>query len=351
MAAPREIAWRIFAEEYNSSNCEQGGGGEREPSYIVTPLGARVNRLFVVGVVTDVENIGGEEEPMWRARLSDPTGVFYLSAGRYQPEASAILSKLKPPAFAAVIGKVRTYKPDEGTLYLSIRPEVIKVVDEEIRDYWVLETCRSLWRRLDAMQEVLKMESPAKGELKALGYSESLAEGLLAAREHYRQIPIDRYMSMLGDALRFLLPEYEVAPEMREGVSRKREIGALEEDSGGSKGKHGEDDGKEGMEGESEDERKTALGPPENVQEKAKTQKKQDDETKKEKELEALEEKVLKIIESLDKDSKGAVWDGIFEKAKAEKINKDRLDEALNSLLEKGVIYEPTLGRIRRVVE
>ena len=47
-----------------------------------------------------------DEEPMWRARVSDPTGVFYLSAGQYQPEAAIALSKIKPPTYVAVIGKV-----------------------------------------------------------------------------------------------------------------------------------------------------------------------------------------------------------------------------------------------------
>src|SRR6266705_1127868 len=47
------------------------------PSYVVTPLGAKVNRVFVVGVITDVENVGSDIQPMWRARVSDPTGTFH----------------------------------------------------------------------------------------------------------------------------------------------------------------------------------------------------------------------------------------------------------------------------------
>lgn len=133
----REVAWRIFANEYNSSIHLETGVGDRAPSYVITPLGAKVNRLFVVGVITDVENIGTDTEPMWRARLSDPTGVFFISAGQYQPEAAQILSKIKPPKFVAVIGKSRTYSPEEGVMYVSIRPEIIKEVNSELRDYWV----------------------------------------------------------------------------------------------------------------------------------------------------------------------------------------------------------------------
>src|SRR5437879_8238384 len=111
----REVAWRLFASEYNDANLETEGTGERPPSYIVTPLGAKVNRVFVVGVITDVENVGTDGQPMWRARVSDPTGTFHVYAGQYQPEAAATLSKLKPPVFGAIVGKSRIYSPQPGT--------------------------------------------------------------------------------------------------------------------------------------------------------------------------------------------------------------------------------------------
>ena len=60
----REVAWRLFASEYNDANLETEGTGERPPSYVVTPLGAKVNRVFVVGVITDVENVGTDGQPM-----------------------------------------------------------------------------------------------------------------------------------------------------------------------------------------------------------------------------------------------------------------------------------------------
>ena len=47
------------------------------PSYVVTPLGAKVNRLFVIGVLTDIENVS-ENGELLRAHVSDPTGVFTL---------------------------------------------------------------------------------------------------------------------------------------------------------------------------------------------------------------------------------------------------------------------------------
>jgi hypothetical protein len=81
----REIAWRIFACEFNRSNLHISEGDERAPNYIITPTGVKCNRLFIVGVVTEVENIG-KENSLWRARVADPTGVFTVYAGQYQPE-------------------------------------------------------------------------------------------------------------------------------------------------------------------------------------------------------------------------------------------------------------------------
>src|SRR5207245_4549133 len=171
----REVAWRLFAGEYGESNFEVGGGGERAPTYVVTPRGARVNRLFVVGVLTDVESVGTDGQPMWRARISDPTGTFHVYAGQYQPEAGAKLAKVKPPAFAAIMGKSRTYSPEPGTVYTSIRPEMVKVVDENVRDYWILDASRSLKERLDAMREAQRMDPLTKDAFVALGYPEDVA--------------------------------------------------------------------------------------------------------------------------------------------------------------------------------
>ena len=97
----REVAHRAFALEFNASRHEIKGQGEKDPSFIVTPLGAKVNRIHVVGVCTDVEPVG-ESGEVWRARISDPSGVFSVYAGNYQPEAAlAISQRAKTPEATA----------------------------------------------------------------------------------------------------------------------------------------------------------------------------------------------------------------------------------------------------------
>ena len=292
----REVAWRLFAGEYNESNFEVGGSGDRAPTYVVTPLGARVNRLFVVGVLTDVENVGTDGQPMWRARVSDPTGTFHVYAGQYQPEAAAKLAKVKPPAFAAVMGKSRTYSPESGTVYTSIRPEMVKVVDENVRDYWILEACRSLKERLAAAREAQGMDPLTKDALVALGHREDVAEGLVAAVEHYGKVDLARYVSLLAESLRYLLPEHRAfAPEEPPAAA------------------------------------KPAARP-------AATKK--DDEA---------EDAVLALIGELDRDGKGAPWDAILDAAGKKGIRKEALEEAVNELLDKGLVYEPVLGRMKKI--
>ena len=290
----REIAWRVFAREYNDSTKEVSDGGERSPSYVVTPLGAKVNRLFAVGVLTDVENVATDEAPMWRARMSDPSGTFHIYSGQYQPEASASLAKIKPPAFAAVTGKSRLFSPEPGTTYASIRPEEVKIVDEGLRDYWILEACRSLRKRLEAMREAQKMDPVTKEELVALGVKSALAEGIVTAAGHYGKVDLSRYSSMLVEALTFLLPEARVV------VSEPEEEAAVS--------------------------KATATA-----------------------EQEALEERVLGIIGELDADGKGASWDAMVARAAKDDVDKDAMEEVVNSLLDKGLIYEPILGRMKKI--
>jgi RPA family protein len=309
----RETSWRVFAEEYASSTMEHTGEGDKPASYIVTPLGAKVNRMLVVGVVTEVEEVGEEDKPRYRAKIDDPTGTFFLSAGEYQPEAAAALSKISPPAFVAVVGKSRVYSPEEGVVYQSIRPERIRVVEGEARDYWVLETAKSTLTRIDAVQEALKMDQPSAGELIRLGYPENLAEGVVLALEYYKEVDLDRFRESVKDALRTVLPEGRKAPAREQ---RPRPATAAKPPLSEEDGK-AEEDASEELQGL---------------------------------EVDADEETVvLDIIDSLDKGPKGAQWEKIVEAAKAKKMDKVRLEEIISTLLDKGEVYEPELGMMKRI--
>jgi len=303
----REVAWRIFAEEYNSTILEHSGEGEKPVSYVITPLGAKINRLMVVGVVTDVESLGEEGKPRYRARIADPTGTYYVSAGEYQPSAAMALSKISPPAFAAVVGKSRAYTPETGVKYMSIRPERIREVDGEARDYWTLETAKSTLYRIDAVEDGLGMSSPSVAELMKLGYPENLADGVVRAIEYYKDIDLGRFRRTVRDALASMLPE------RGKGAPSRAEAPAAQRQPKASAGETKEEELQE-----------VSVGADE-------------------------EDTVLKIIESLDASGKGAQWDKIVDAAKAKRMDKVRLEEIVASLLDKGEIYEPELGMMKKI--
>lgn len=149
----REVAKRLFAHEFgNSKTIEKSGTDEFEPRYIQTELGDKVNRVFICGTITEVENVGKDDEII-RARIVDPTGVFVIYASHYQLEARADLEKIKVPEYVAIVGKVNAYSPPNGdTTILSIRPESVGVIDERTRNHWVAETSRLTLERVSASQ-------------------------------------------------------------------------------------------------------------------------------------------------------------------------------------------------------
>lgn len=154
MSAPmREVARRVFAGEFNSATYTfKESDDERAPVYLLLPTGERANRVFVVGTLTETEDIGDDSE-YWRGRIVDPTGTFFVYAGQYQPEAAAVLRELEAPRYVAVTGKPRTYDTDEGTTTVSVRPESITPVDEATRDQWVVETAERTLGRIQGFDD------------------------------------------------------------------------------------------------------------------------------------------------------------------------------------------------------
>ena len=192
MSVPtREVARRAFAREFNDASYTfKESDDERAPVYLLLPTGERANRVFVVGTLTETEDVGDESE-YWRGRVVDPTGTFFVYAGQYQPEAAGVLRDTEPPAYVAVTGKPRTYETDDGSVNVSLRPESITVVDAATRDRWVVET---------AERTVERLERFADGE----------GEYVAMAREHYGD-DVSEYREAVVEALEGI--EQEVAAE------------------------------------------------------------------------------------------------------------------------------------------
>ena len=176
----REVAHRVFAAELKESNLQSKEGQDQySPQYLITPTGAKCNRIFIVGTLTETENVGIDSE-FWRGRIVDPTGAFYVTAGQYQPEAAQVLAKTTPPEFIAVIGKPTTFTTKEGNVLTSIRAESMYIVDAATRDRWVVEAANLTAKRL----ERLKGNEP----------------DVVKAREHY-STDVGQYKAMVAMAV------------------------------------------------------------------------------------------------------------------------------------------------------
>jgi len=313
MGNPREPAFRIFADEFNRSSIKVEGEGEYSPNHVISPLGAKINRIFIVGVLTDVENMGDPDEPFFRAKVSDTTGHFFLSAGQYNPAATAALADMSFPTYVAVVGKVRTFEPEDGGFYVSVNPEIIKEVDDKMREYWCVKTAKSTKERIEAYLEAEKMAKPDRAELEKLGFSSMVAEGAILALEHYGSVDTDMYFRSMVSAVSTVLkekgdegimaaPVRDVDGEYRTSFDAEEEVKT--EDAGG---------------GLSEDE--------------------QDD----------LILSIIDEADSLDPNNDGGLWDDILRLSGEKKITREALEESMGRLLNRGSIYEPVLGRMKKV--
>ena len=297
----RETAWRVFATELNSTTLEIKATEEKSPSYVVTPLGAKINRVLVAGVMTEKENIGSEEEPMWKARIQDVSGSFYINVGRYQPEASAAMADLEVPCFVAAVGRVRAYTTDDQRTFISVRPEHIVQISEEVRNEWILETAKSTWKRLKDTKKVLGMGDATEKDLVQAGMSPVEAFGITYALDNYGQMPDSAlYLRTIQAALRMLLPERNVDLGFPEDLSNEPDEIELPENQNGSNAAQ-------------------------------------------------LEDIILNLLEELDTDGKGAPREELERRAEAEGISSIELEEVSNTLMDKGLVYEPNLRYLKRI--
>jgi len=65
---------------FNKSTLQVKEDDQSGSSYVISPTGAKINRIFVVGVLTEVENVRSSED-LWRARIADPHWDLHCVCG------------------------------------------------------------------------------------------------------------------------------------------------------------------------------------------------------------------------------------------------------------------------------
>ncbi len=297
----RETAWRVFANELNSSVVEIKATEEKMPSYLVSPLGAKINRVLIAGTLIEKINSGTDDEPLWRGRVQDVNGQFFLNVGKFQPEAMVAMADLDPPCHVACVGRVRAYTGNDDRIYVSVRPERIVRIEEETLNGWLLEASQSTWARLKWMKRALSDPDLQAADLVAMGVPPAQAESTLYALDSYGEMPDSSvYLKTIQNALRRLLPEMEVDFGFPEGVDNVPD--EVDEDSPGTSTPRGD-----------------------------------------------LEDAVLRLLKELDTDGKGAPRDELERRAEAEGISSIDLEEVSNLLMDKGLVYEPNLRYLKLI--
>ena len=189
--ALREMAWRVTARELEGSLEEEKGSGERAASYLLSPFGARMNRVLVTGTLSPAESVGRDEaQAFWRARLSDPTGAVAVTAGSFQPRAMAQLRAASAPRPALVVGKVHLYRGRDGVGYVSVRAEGVRSLSENEERALLADVVRQTLDRLDLVERIEKGTALSDEEARREGVPLAWVR---AARESLRRYPtVDR---------------------------------------------------------------------------------------------------------------------------------------------------------------
>ncbi len=203
----REVAKRVFAYELSRSTFSKSEGGEKSPKYVITPTGAKCNRVFMVGVLLDKEEVSPDSN-FWKLRISDPTGVINAFVGRYQTDALEKLSTIDIPSMVSVTAKLNIFE-GETAKFLSLRPEEINLSTTKMRDYWVIETAK---QTIDRIRRIVNEEG----------------EEYKLAREIYNT-NISEYVEMVKKAVSVVLEEAEVFSDRSEVKEPKLKEEKLEE--------------------------------------------------------------------------------------------------------------------------
>ncbi|MDL0135811.1 RPA family protein [Halobacterium salinarum] len=186
----REVAQRAFAAEFNdATHTFRESDDDRAPVYALLPTGAKANRVFIVGTLTETTDVGSDDE-YWQGRIVDPTGTVFVYAGQYQPDAAGMLRETEPPVFVAVVGKPRTYETDDGTVNVSLRPEHLTIVDEPTRNRWVTETATRTLERIEQFDD----ETNEYAQLAHEQYGDTVEQyrqGVITAVESLDAAPAD----------------------------------------------------------------------------------------------------------------------------------------------------------------
>ena len=231
----RQSAVRLFAQEYRDASLTEEGSGEYDPSFVITKIGAKINRALVCGVIDRMERREGDSGPNYSGHVRDPTGSYLFSVASFQPELhpdfEELLARFESGDrfLLALVGKARWFETEDGGMFTSLRAEEFTVIDRECYTNWLVETAEATLRRIDAHSTALEADlTPAA--LEAAGVPRDLVEGLILARGHYGDFDPEGYrvgvlqaLSMATGRTSLMEPPQPTATTLEETASQAPE--------------------------------------------------------------------------------------------------------------------------------
>ncbi len=145
--------WLFSAELRDSIALEDN----EKKLYTLTPLGTKVKRILFCGTVVSKQS----DDKMTRLTVSDPFGVFYVSAfvGGFNPEEQKMLEPLEPEDKIMISGRINPFRTNEGNYLFTIRPEITSKIESTEIDYWSIMTSYITKKKIYAVKEALKMRN------------------------------------------------------------------------------------------------------------------------------------------------------------------------------------------------
>lgn len=203
MSGPRTIrgrqsAIRIFAQEYSESSLIERGVGEYDPSFVVTKLGAKVNRCLVCGGLERMERRDGDSGPFYRGQVRDPSGTHYFDVAPFQPElhpdAEELLARFESgdSVLVSIVGRQKSNESEDGGIFTSLRAESFTEVGIDDYKSWLVDAADATLRRLDAYDSS-QGEELTEESLRKAGVPDDLLDGLIKSRAHYSEFDTEAY--------------------------------------------------------------------------------------------------------------------------------------------------------------
>ena len=301
----RQSAWYMLASEFGESTLNEKGSGEFDPSFVITKLGSKVNRVIVAGLLERLEpRDTANGSVLYQGQIRDPSGVHYFSVGDYASDSMRELTlQLSPrvesgePILLMMVAKTRLFQTEEGAIYTSLRPEEACEIDSNGYAVWLTQACQGTLERMKIFTDSLDFEPTIEALTKA-EIPSHMVEGLVASRNHYGDIDLEHYNLNIMQALDIAEGKIEAAstPAQQQLV----DTNTSDNDSGGSE------------------------------------------------ESEELGDVLLEIIKKLDQGD-GVDFETLITNASARGFARSVAEEKIESLSDEGSIHEPAFGWFRIV--